>query len=304
MKEYILTFVVVAILLGAVTTAYYTRESDPSPNRATEEEITDALLHTVVSLPEITPESISLNNGAGTFSLAADSNGVGTVALLDMHRAAFNEASAQVYALVNVDPGGSGVFTYLVGFAYSDTTHALTQENAILIGDRIAVDALELVQAEVGAHDVLVSIRDRLPNEAMATVPHRAVTFHFTYREGILEPTSFIFGPVENPDVVITEPFFGTAVSAGNLLVQGAARGNWYFEASFPVSITRLDGSSVADSHAEALTDWMTEALVPFEAQLTIPPGTSGVHILLMRNDNPSGDPERDKSVAIPIVVQ
>ena len=49
------------------------------------------------------------------------------------------------------------------------------------------------------------------------------------------------------------------------LSIEGEARGNWYFEASFPIKLIDADGRELAQGIAQAKSDWMTENFVPFE---------------------------------------
>lgn len=86
--------------------------------------------------------------------------------------------------------------------------------------------------------------------------------------------------------------------------VFGQARGTWYFEASFPIEVVAQGGMQIAIGHAQAQGDWMTEAFVPFIASVVITKTYSGPAMLILRNDNPSGDSARDASVEIPIVIQ
>ena len=94
------------------------------------------------------------------------------------------------------------------------------------------------------------------------------------------------------------------------VIVRGMARGSWYFEASFPVVLVDWDGKIIAEGHADAKGDWMTTDFVPFEAKLEFakPPiiisapknGQAGA--LILRKDNPSGLPQNDASIEIPVV--
>jgi len=103
--------------------------------------------------------------------------------------------------------------------------------------------------------------------------------------------------------IAVSAPLPGAAVSSTTLVASGQARGNWYFEASFPVVLTDWDGRIIAQSPARALSDWMTEGFVPFSVVLNYPPQPSGSRgFLILKNDNPSGDPGRDKSVEIPVI--
>lgn len=85
------------------------------------------------------------------------------------------------------------------------------------------------------------------------------------------------------------------------LTLTGEARGTWYFEASFPVVLTNWDGLIIAEGHAEAQSDWMTEDYVPFKATLTFDspykagdPDFMQRGSLILKKDNPSGLPEND----------
>lgn len=89
------------------------------------------------------------------------------------------------------------------------------------------------------------------------------------------------------------------------LIIIGQARGNWFFEASFPVFLTNWDGLIIAQGIATAKSDWMTAEFVPFEAQLTFTADKnaySNKGTLILRKDNPSGLPEHDDALEIPIV--
>jgi hypothetical protein len=77
----------------------------------------------------------------------------------------------------------------------------------------------------------------------------------------------------------------------------------WYFEASFPIRLVDAKGNIILQTHAQAQGEWMTENFVPFTSTLTwsstSTTATSGV--LIFMRDNPSGLPENDAEVRIPI---
>jgi benzodiazapine receptor len=85
------------------------------------------------------------------------------------------------------------------------------------------------------------------------------------------------------------------------LVIEGEARGSWFFEASFPIEIQDENGTVIGQGHATAGSDWMTEDFVPFTAQIafTKPSGSTGK--LILRKDNPSGLPEKDDELWIPV---
>jgi hypothetical protein len=111
--------------------------------------------------------------------------------------------------------------------------------------------------------------------------------------------------PTATPDnmIVIDQPKEGSQISSP-LKVTGKARGNWYFEASFPVILTDWDGKIIAQVPAQAKGDWMTTDWVPFEATLTFTdPGAvvSSRCFLILKKDNPSGLPANDDSREITV---
>lgn len=103
-----------------------------------------------------------------------------------------------------------------------------------------------------------------------------------------------------NPVVVVTPQPNVTITSP--LTVLGQAKGTWFFEGSFPVELRSADGVVIAQGVAAADGDWMTENFVPFSVTLTFTPPATGGGELILRKDNPSGDPEKDAQVAIPVV--
>lgn len=108
---------------------------------------------------------------------------------------------------------------------------------------------------------------------------------------------------ISSDDIVIDSPVSGGVISSGTVHVSGRARGTWYFEASAPFEIQDNNKKVLATSHVNAQGDWMTTNIVPFTGDITftVPQGvTSG--FVVFKNDNPSGDPAKDKQVSVPVV--
>jgi hypothetical protein len=103
--------------------------------------------------------------------------------------------------------------------------------------------------------------------------------------------------------IVVELPFPG-AVTGKEFSVIGKARGYWFFEASFPVELRTLDGTILGGGVATAQGDWMTEDFVPFTAELQTPSAFIGPAVLILKRDNPSGEPKNDASISFPIVVE
>lgn len=85
------------------------------------------------------------------------------------------------------------------------------------------------------------------------------------------------------------------------LLVRGEARGNWFFEATFPLKIVDSNGQVLGQWYAEALSDWQTENFVPFEAILEFKKSTTAEGELILEKDNPSGLAKNDDALRFPI---
>ena len=105
--------------------------------------------------------------------------------------------------------------------------------------------------------------------------------------------------------IIVTSPRAGAAI-ASPLTVEGYARGPWYFEASFPLILTDWDGKIIAEGYATAQGEWMTESFVPFNGTLEFkkPEAANGFSrkgTLIFKKDNPSGMPEKDDSMSIPV---
>lgn len=111
----------------------------------------------------------------------------------------------------------------------------------------------------------------------------------------------------ENASADMIEVFTPHAggVVGKEFLVVGKARGQWYFEGSFPVEVIGADGNQIAGGIATAVGDWMTTDFVEFKTDLLdLPSAYRGPATLILRRDNASGLPEHDAAIIIPIVVE
>jgi hypothetical protein len=106
---------------------------------------------------------------------------------------------------------------------------------------------------------------------------------------------------VAHGDIVVSAPSVGAAVTSP-LLIKGEARGNWFFEASFPVVLVDWDGRIIGEGIAQAEGEWMTEAFVPFEAEIIFQkPEYNDKGTLILKKENPSGFPQNDDAIEIPV---
>jgi hypothetical protein len=108
--------------------------------------------------------------------------------------------------------------------------------------------------------------------------------------------------PLTTDQVIILEsPQEGDIIDSP-LTITGQARGQWYFEANFPVVLTNWDGLIIAEGYAVAQDDWMTEEFVPFVAELEFDKPDYGERgSLILQKANPSGLPEHDDALEITV---
>lgn len=103
-----------------------------------------------------------------------------------------------------------------------------------------------------------------------------------------------------NPLIEVSFPQANDTVTSP-LTITGQARGNWYFEASFPIKLLDANGVTLGTTIGQATTDWMTTDFVPFTATLTYSLPTTATGTLILQKDNPSGEPANDASITIPV---
>jgi hypothetical protein len=103
-----------------------------------------------------------------------------------------------------------------------------------------------------------------------------------------------------NDMIQIVTPAMGAVISSP-VTVTGKARGPWFFEANFPVEVRSNDGTILGTGPVQAQGEWMTTEYVSFSAAISFNAGNNKSGFVRFRNDNPSGDPERDMYVDVPV---
>lgn len=124
--------------------------------------------------------------------------------------------------------------------------------------------------------------------------------------DGVQTFTENIGNEIEKTDLIrLDSPRPNQSVKSP-LTITGEARGYWFFEASFPVVLADWDGRIIAEGIATAEGEWMTENFVPFTATLeyTLDSDTYGNRgTLILQKDNPSGSPENNDALEIPLIL-
>ncbi len=106
-------------------------------------------------------------------------------------------------------------------------------------------------------------------------------------------PKQMIIVDYPQPNDVISNP----------LTVTGKARGNWFFEGDFPVTLYcgTIDGPILVQYYATAQGEWTTEDFVEFSSTLEFPMICQETGFLELRRNNPSGLPNHNDKVYIPV---
>ena len=114
---------------------------------------------------------------------------------------------------------------------------------------------------------------------------------------------SYSYANASEDAIFVTSPKPGQSITS-TIIIKGFARGNWYFEATFPVIVENDNGLVIGEGHGNAEGDWMTSSFVPFTAEVDLKTPYTGVATIVMKKDNPSGDPAKDASLSFPVILQ
>ncbi len=104
-------------------------------------------------------------------------------------------------------------------------------------------------------------------------------------------------------EILVSSPRPNQKISSP-ITIEGKARGTWFFEGTMNAKLYDSSNKHLADIILTARDEWMTENFVPFSgsAEFSIPENPKGR--LIIHNDNPSGLPENQKELVIPVVFE
>ncbi len=88
------------------------------------------------------------------------------------------------------------------------------------------------------------------------------------------------------------------------ITVKGNARGTWFFEGKMKAILYDSSNKHLADIVLTAKSEWMTEEFVPFSGTAVFSRPENPRGRLVIQNDNPSGMPENQKELVIPVVFE
>lgn len=116
----------------------------------------------------------------------------------------------------------------------------------------------------------------------------------------VAEEREYVGNAHAKANLIRTTNLVANSIVSTPLTIKGQARGVWFFEGSFPVEIIGTNGAVLGKGIAEAEGEWMTEQFVPFVAKVQFSPqGDEGM--IRLKKDNPSGLPEHDDVLIVPI---
>lgn len=113
--------------------------------------------------------------------------------------------------------------------------------------------------------------------------------------------TQDIGNELEMMDLITVDFPRPNSVISNPLKVKGAARGTWFFEANAGARLVDMKGKEIASGTLTALGNWMTEEFVDFFGEVSFQPGDEVRGTLILEKANPSGLPENEQKLLIPV---
>ena len=99
----------------------------------------------------------------------------------------------------------------------------------------------------------------------------------------------------------VSEPNAGDMVSSP-LRVAGRAKGTWFYEGGFPITLTDWDGRIIAEGLATAKGDWTSKGYILFEGSLDFEKPAFGRNgLLILQSDDPSDLSDNSETLEIPV---
>lgn len=92
------------------------------------------------------------------------------------------------------------------------------------------------------------------------------------------------------------------AIISSPFSISGEARGQWFFEGSFPAKLLDANGKEIAVIPITAQGEWMTTDFVPFSGSMMFGKVNTKKGTLVLQKDNPSGLIENSAQIEIPII--
>jgi hypothetical protein len=165
--------------------------------------------------------------------------------------------------------------------------------------------ALAILTVGVGAY-IMIGREENAPDITSFEECAEAFAVQETFPPRCVTPDGQMFigpftGYVKNTEAIRVPSGQLKDPLSSPITVTGEARGYWFFEASFPMRVEDSSGEVLGGGIATAGSEWMTESFVPFSGTITFSRGTNTQGFLVLMRDNPSGLPENDAELRIPV---
>lgn len=212
------------------------------------------------------------------------------------------------YMSVQVATGTGGLTEYATKEAVGDVTNTtLAGRDAVRYETISALNEQSVthVVVQVSEYDLLLDFAYTTHGEAASQYEMEVVEMIQSFSVEMMDQVDHIESKADL--IRVTAPMSGEDITSP-VTVIGEARGNWFFEGDFPILITDWDGRIIGEHFATAEEDWMTEDFVPFRAEVEFEspysesdPEFMSRGTLILQRSNPSGLPENDDALEIPI---
>lgn len=181
------------------------------------------------------------------------------------------------------------------------TTQSFHLPRSVFIARSLGIDAYG-VNADVGHMLFRNYLREILANEK--AILNLVLNRQPKFTGGKIPITDDVENEVSKNELIRVDSPSVNQVIKNPITVTGEARGYWFFEASFPIDVVDWDGRIIGSGLATANGDWMTEDFVSFTGTVSydLPSDTPYLRgAIILKKDNPSGLPEHDDAIEIPI---
>lgn len=113
--------------------------------------------------------------------------------------------------------------------------------------------------------------------------------------------TQDIGNEMQMQDMIVIENPRPNQTIESPLMLKGRARGMYFFEGSFPVTLVDAQGNVLAEGFVTADGEWMTEDFVPFSGELTFEGQGDGKLLLRRNNPAPEEAPQNNATLEVPV---
>jgi len=119
-------------------------------------------------------------------------------------------------------------------------------------------------------------------------------------KAGVIYKVEYLGNQKNESEISLNNLTDNQPITSG-LTVEGKVKGNWFFEASFPVEIYDANNKKLAMVLAQTKENWMTAETISFFAKLNFPKPTTEQGFVVFRKDNPSALPQHDREFRVKV---